>query len=131
MFYPVDFMLSLKVKLIQKVGNINFVHPWKDIVINQLSWPEHPGICFENLLTFKHFTFTYNLLDAYREWKDRTSIATKKCINHCIWGNNLITDIGSKLWLSNLIECNVNYLTDFVDSNGSVLSYEEFCKKNS
>ena len=55
MFYPIDFILSMKLKLISKIGDITFVHKWKDIILNQVMYPEHPGICFENSLVKKFF----------------------------------------------------------------------------
>ena len=119
--------MGLKVKLLQKIGNHNFAHHWKNIILNQVYYPEHPGICFENLLVSRNYTFTFDLMDAFKDWKNRSARVGKKCINHCVWGNNLITDIGSKLWSTKLINCNVNYLSDFLD-NGNVMSYENFCR---
>ena len=53
----------------------------------------------------------------------------ENCINHCVWGNKLVTDIGSTLWVPYLIIYNINYLSDFVNSDGEVMSYKEFCVK--
>ena len=129
MIYPSDFILSLKLKLLQKIGDLKFRHPWKSILINQLNHPEHIGICFENQLVTPHFTFTYDLVSSYIEWRDRCAAANSKGVNQCVWGNKHITDIGSKLWQSKLIECNVNYISDFVDEKGYILTYDDFCIK--
>ena len=51
----------------------------------------------------------------------------QSCINHCIWGNNLIRDIGSKMWNISLIDNDLNYLTDFINAEGEVMSYRDFC----
>ena len=54
-------------------------------------------------------------------------MANNKCINHCIWGNSSIREMGSKLWLTKLIDNNINYISEFVNSEGEVMSYHEFC----
>ena len=127
MFYPCDFILGLKLKILQKIGDINFSHSWKDIVLSQVKFPEHPGICFENSLISPTFTFTHQLINCYIEWKQTASKNLNACINHCVWGNSSITDIGSKLWNLKLIDNNINYLTEFVNKEGEVMSYKEFC----
>ena len=129
MFYPSDFLSSMKLKLLQKLGDINFKHNWKDIVFNQIKYKDHSGICFENLLVSDRNTFTSDLLHCYSEWKEAVAKCNNKCIDHCIWGNKAITDIGSKLWVPSLIDVNVNYLSEFVNDTGEVMSYSEFCTK--
>ena len=129
MFYPSDFLQSLKLKLLHKIGDVTFNHNWKDILINQLDHPEHPGICFENCLAPKTHSFTYDLINCYVEWKNTSANVNENCINHCVWGNRLVTDIGSRLWVPKLINYNINYLSDFVNSEGEVMSYKEFCVK--
>ena len=128
MFYLHDFIICLKLKLVQKVGDFHFNHVWKDIVLNQVNQPDHPGICFENSLIKPNFSFTYDLIDCYVHWKETAAKQTQSCINHCIWGNSLIKDIGSKMWNIALINYNINYLTDFVNCEGEVMSYKEFCR---
>ena len=127
MIYPQDFLLSMKLKLIHKIGDVGFVHNWKTIILNQVQHPEHPGICFENCLVDRVYAFTFDLVQCYIEWKSKVAVANNKCINHCIWGNSSIRDIGSKLWLTKLIDNNVNYISEFVNSEGEVMSYHEFC----
>ena len=127
MIYPKDFFQSMKLKLIEKIGDINFEHKWKDIILNQVKLPEHPGICFENGLVETKYSFTHDLIRCYNEWKEASAKLKNKCINHCIWFNSSIKDIGSKLWVPNLINNNINYLSEFLKKDGEVMSYEEFC----
>ena len=127
MIYPENFLSSMKLKLIQKIGDVNFVHKWKEVILNQVLYPEHPGICFENGLVHSTYSFTYDLIHCYIKWKEKAAKVRDKCINHCVWGNQNIKDIGSKLWLPKLIDNNVNYLSDFVNEEGGVYSYREFC----
>ena len=42
-----DFILGLKVKLLSKVLDTDFQHPWKRVVINQLKFSDHPIISIE------------------------------------------------------------------------------------
>ena len=129
MYYPEQFLSSMKLKLITKIGDYSFNHKWKDIVINQVNHPDHPGICFENGLVNSAYSFTDDLVQCYADWKSTAAKYNTVCINHCIWGNNLITDIGSKLWFPKLIDYNINYLSDFVNTEGEVMTYKEFCSK--
>ncbi len=48
LFSTHDFILSLKVSLLNKVLDTSFQHNWKDIVINQLKFPDHVKISIEN-----------------------------------------------------------------------------------
>ena len=127
MLYPKDFFQSMKLKLVEKIGDIKFEHKWKDIILNQVKLPEHPGICFENGLVEMKYAFTNDLIQCYNEWKETSAKVKNKCINHCIWFNNSFKDIGSKLWVPSLINNNVNYLSEFVKKDGEVMTYEEFC----
>ena len=129
MFYPSEFLSSMKLKLLQKLGDINFEHNWKDIVLRQLKHHEHPGIYFENLLVYDKYTFTSDLIHSYLDWKENVAKSYSKCINHFIWGNRAITDIGSQLWVPSLINVNINYLSEFVNDTGEVMSYSDFCTK--
>ena len=54
---------------------------------------------------------------------------TPQSMKTIVWGNRLVTDIGSRLWVPNLINYNINYLSDFVNSKGEVMSYKEICVK--
>ena len=127
MVYPKDFFSSMKLKLVHKIGNINFNHKWKDITLMQVKYTEHPGICFENGLVNSKFSFTYDLINCYINWREIAGHASNRCIDYCIWGNSRITDIGSKLWVTKLIDNNINYISEFVNTGGEIMSYEEFC----
>ena len=54
---------------------------------------------------------------------------TPQSMKTIVWGNRFVTDIGSRLWVPNLINYNINYLSDFVNSKGEVMSYKEICVK--
>ena len=127
MFYPCDFILSLKLKLIQKIFDESFSHSWKDIVLKQLLWPNYPIICFESGLVNSKYAFTADLVKSLSDWKIKSAENKGTCINHCVWGNSAITDIGSKLWVPKLVTYNIMYLSDFVNSEGNVMTYREFC----
>ena len=43
--------------------------------------------------------------------------------NICVWKNPSITDMGRKLDNKLLIDNNILYLSDFIDSEGNVLPY--------
>ena len=51
-------------------------------------------ISIENSLTINKCGFTFDLLNCYREWKNRSADASGGTMNHCIWNNSFITDIG-------------------------------------
>ena len=124
-----DFVIGLKVSLINKILNSNFNHPWKNIVINQLKFPDYMVISIENSLTINKCGFMYDLLNCYREWKNKSAEASGGTVDHCIWNNSFITDIGSKFWNALLISKNIMYLSQFVNENGEVMSYEQFITK--
>ena len=127
MIYPDDFFLSLKLTLISKLRNANFQHVWKDIVTNQLKYPHFSTISIENgLQDGCSLDFTTDLLGAYQDWKSKASIAHSTSIDHCVWKNKCITDVGRKLWNVLLIERNILYVSDFLTENFSVMSYNDF-----
>ena len=39
------------------------------------------------------------------------------CLNHVVWANKSITDIGSQLWNEDLIYCGILYITDFLNED--------------
>lgn len=125
-----NFLLGLKVKLIFKLLDKNFAHPWKDIVLSQLKFPQHLNISIEVGAAKKHRKFTQDLLDSFREWKIRVANCRGKTINECIWGNSIITGKGNTLWNAALINRRVAYLSDFVNADGEILSYVEFRYKH-
>ena len=129
LFYTNDFIIGLKVSLIGKVIDPNFQHAWKNIIINQLLHPNIPTVCIENCLTLKNTGFTFNLLRHYKLWKSISSQSSKSTVNHCVWGSDVITDIGSKFWNDILIDRNIIYLSDFVSEEGNLLSFQQFLRK--
>ena len=50
-------------------------------------------------------------------------------MDHCVWGNRSITDIGANLWNSFLIDKNILYLSQFITERGEVMSYNQFRDK--
>ena len=86
-------------------------------------------ISIENSLTINKCGFMYDLLNCYREWKNKSAEASGGTVDHCIWNNSFITDIGSKFWNALLISKNIMYLSQFVNENGEVMSYEQFITK--
>ena len=130
MFNSEDFILSLKVSLISKTLNDSFGHSWKNIVFNQLKYRDHAEISIENGLTKKpSFYYTLDLLNSYQDWKHRTSAAREATINHCVWANTSITDVGAKLWNDSLIRRGVYYLDQFLADDMSILPYGNLLEK--
>ena len=130
MFYSEDFILSLKVSLISKLLNDSFGHSWKNIVTNQLKYRDNVCISIENGLTKKpSFYYTLDLLNSYQDWKSRASEAREATINHCVWANPSITDVGAKLWNDSLIRRGVYYLNQFLADDMSLLPYVNLLEK--
>ena len=129
LFLPRHFIIGLKVSLIGKILNSSFNHLWKEIVINQLKYPNLINISVENKLSSKNSGFTYDLLNCYYEWKINAAVAGNGTVDHCIWGNNMITDIGSRLWNQALIDKNILYISQFLTENGEVMTYHQFKSK--
>ena len=131
LFSPANFLLSMKVTLIFKLIDDMFCHKWKDIALNQLLHPGHPVISIENgLVGNKTYSFMADLLCCFAEWKKARAEACDSSINHCIWGNHLITDIGAKLWNDYLINRGLLYLSDFLSEDNQVLNYNSFISKH-
>ena len=124
-----DFIIGLKVSLINKILNANFSHPWKSIVVNQLKFPDNIVISIENSLTLNNSGFMPDLLNCYTEWKIKSAEASGGTQDHCIWSNSVITDIGAKLWNSLLISKSIIYLSHFVLENGELMTYNQFMTK--
>lgn len=129
LFLLEDFFISLKCSIITKIVNDNFCHAWKSIVINQLKHSQYTKICIENNLVKNGCNFTKDLLSCYSKWKDAAALRTGGSVNYCVWGNSLITDVGTRLWNINLINRGVLYITDFLDVSLSIYSYSEFLIK--
>ena len=47
-------------------------------------------------------------------------------MNHVVWANNKITDIGSRIWNKELISRDIIYISDFLNSDNSLMSYKQF-----
>ena len=51
-------------------------------------------------------------------------------MNHVVWANNKITDIGSRIWNKELISRDIMYISDdFLNSDNSLMSYRQFRDK--
>ena len=110
-FIEDDFIIILKLSLIGKIFNQAFSHTWKDIVINQLRYPDNPLISVENGRVEKNIIFTKDLIDCYEEWKLKAVAKTAGCADHCIWGNKFITGMWNKqLWNTNHINRGILYI---------------------
>ena len=122
-----SFVVSLKVKLLFKLFDQNFHHPWKDILTNQLKFPDHLAISVEcGVAASGEYAFTQDLLNCFQYWRSESSTVSNKTPDHCIWFNKSITDIGRLLWNDNLISRKVFSISDFVDDNGDILTYQQF-----
>ena len=129
MIYPLDFINSLKLKLIQKIFDPDFEHKWKDIIVRQFRFPEQAYCSFENNLINPKYSFTKDLCNCYQDWKTKVAMKEGKCINHCIWGNRDFLDLSTKDWKTKLINYNVFHLSDFINVDGTIMTYRDFCTK--
>ena len=98
-----NFILGLKVKLISKLLDTNFHHPWKNIIINQLRFPDNPIISLEAGATKSNRVFCNDLVNCFSSWKQQVAICRKKTANFCIWGGG-IPGNNSLLWNDVLID---------------------------
>ena len=126
LFSPQDFFNSLKCSILVKVLSDQFSHPWKCIFYNQLRFPEYPLISIENGLVKSRCILTSDLLNCYWSWKEAAAKRYGGSVNHCVWNNRLITDVGAKLMNENLISKSIMYLSDFLSEEKSVLDYSSF-----
>ena len=129
MFVTEDFILSLKLSLIAKIFNKSFAHIWKDVIINQLRYPDHPLISIENCMVKRNCFFLTDITECYKEWKLKAVAKIGGSVDHCVWGNSEITGMWSKtLWNNFLINKGVLYISHFLnDQNPKVLlSFDEF-----
>ena len=65
-------------------------------------------------------------MNCFQYWRSESSTVSNKTPDHCIWFNKSITDIGRLLWNDNLISRKVFSISDFVDDNGEILTYQQF-----
>jgi hypothetical protein len=117
-------VVSLKVKLLTKILRPDFQHAWKSIVTNQFRNPGHIIVSIETSGVNVKYKFTEDLLSCFAEWKTASAAAREGSINHCVWANKAITDVGSKLWNEALISQGVYY--QFLDNVGNILPYNQF-----
>ena len=121
-----EFLTSLKLTLIKKIINPNFTHNWKRVFIKQLKFPDKIEISIENALTRDNCKITKDILMCYTEWKTKVANARGECINHIVWANKEITDIGSQMWNETLISRGIKYISDFLAPGNSVMTYDQF-----
>ena len=124
-----DFLTSLKLTLIKKVIDPNFAHYWKNIFIKQLKFSENIEISIENTLTSNNCKIVQDVLLCYREWKNKVVLARGRCINHIVWANDKITDIGTRMWNEDLISRGILYISDFLAPDQSIMNYDQFREK--
>ena len=129
LFLLEDFFISLKSSLLSKIFNDKFSHAWKNIFINQLRQPNHPALCIENSLVKRGCNFTQDLLTCYSKWREAAAEKLGGSVNHCVWGNSRITDVGARLWNMNLINQGIMYITDFLNDSFVILNYRDFLSK--
>jgi hypothetical protein len=61
------FIVSLKVKLIFKLFDTNFLDPWKEILTNQLKFPDHLAISIDcGEAAHCQYSFTQDLLNCFQ-----------------------------------------------------------------
>ena len=102
------------------------LHKWKKVSVSQLKFPTKIEISIENALASEKFRIVCDILFCYREWKVRVVTARDGCMNHVVWENNKITDIGSRIWNEELISRDIMYISDFLNSDNSFMSYRQF-----
>ena len=126
-----DFITGLKVALISKLASDTFSHLWKDIISNQLKYPNQPIISIENSLLKRQSTsgFAHDLLSCYSDWKIRSAAAGNGTVNHCVWGNRVISGLASLRWNTNLLDKNIYYISHFVTEEGEIMTYNQFLNK--
>ena len=125
-----SFIIGLKVKMIYKLLNNKFEHPWKNIVLKQLQYPGFTNISIEVGAVKESSRFTKDLLDSYCQWKNKVAICRDRTVNECVWGNRVVSGSSGKLWNKVLIDSRVMYLADFLNSEGGLLTYDELRYKH-
>ena len=124
-----NFFIGLKVKLLNKLLDYNFNHPWKEIVTNQLKFPNNPVVSLEVGAVKSNRKFTKNLVECYSTWKQKAANSKNKTSNFCVWGGG-IPGGQSLLWSDTLIQKNIIYASDFVNELGQMYSYQQFRYKH-
>ena len=121
-----NFVIGLKVKLIYKILDSQFAHPWKSIIINQLKKPDQPIVSIEVGATKMSRNFTIDLVNSFIKWKQKVSLCRNKTINFCLWGGGIPGAGQGSMWNEYLISRNIIYAKDFVDDNGELYDYNGF-----
>ena len=98
-----DYLTSMKMNIIKKILNPKFKHSWKSIFVRQFKFPDQIEISVENALTCEKSVIVKNILTTFVQWKNKIVNVKGTCLNHVVWANKSITDIGSQLWNENLI----------------------------
>jgi hypothetical protein len=98
----INFMQGLKVKNLSKILDGNFCHPWKNIVINQLRFPDNPPLSLEAGAVKASRKFCKDLVTCLKECKQTVTCCRGKTADFCIWGGG-IPGSNSLLWNENLI----------------------------
>ena len=124
-----EFLISLKLTLIKKLIDQKFTHKWKKVFVSQLKFPTNIEIAIENGLASKRYRIFSDILSCYREWKVRVVTARDGCMNHVVWANYKITDIGSRIWNKKLISRDILYIADFINNDNSLMTYSQFRNK--
>ena len=117
-----EFLISLKLTLIKKLIDQKFTHKWKKVFVSQLKFPTNIEISIEKGLASERFRIVSDILSCYREWKVRVVTARDWCMNHVVWANNKITDIGSRIWNKKLISRDILHISDFINNDNSLMS---------
>ena len=115
-----SFIVALKVKLIYKLADHNFHHPWKTIVLDQLKYRHHLAISIDcGEARRPEYIFTQDLLNCFQYWRTASSTASNLTPDLCIWSNKAITDIGRPLWNARLIQKRfTRFLTSWTKMEG-------------
>ena len=132
LFATGDFILSLKLSIINKIFNDSFLHTWKDIIINQFRYPNNPLISIENSLVKRNCMFACDLVKCYKEWKTKAIEKSGGSENLCVWGSRVLTGMWNKpLWNISLINRGILYVSHFLKqlSPFLLLSFDEFLNK--
>ena len=122
-----DYLTSMKMTIIKKILNPKFKHSWKSIFVRQFKFPDQIEISVENALTCEKSVIVKNILTTYVQWKNKIVNVKGTCLNHAVWANKSITDIGSQLWNENLIYRGILYITDFLNEDSTIMNYNQFC----
>ena len=123
------FLLGLKMKIISKLLNDRFEHPWKNIIINQLRNPNYIRISIESGTTKNGRNFAADALECYRKWVANITESRNKTVNEIIWDNKRVSGSQNTLWNSYLISNDILYLNQLVNEDGGIYDYANILSK--